>query len=163
MRFLAFFLPTAPSVFFHRSCDKTSAVCWLGGRTSQMCRNRCVKCPHFAEKPAGHGKHVEKILWHHKCPKIMWQNVRTSLKSRLDVANVLGKILWQNVHMSPNSWQDVTNGSKNFVTNRPNFASGKDGHDVTKHFGRVDVMSQVTNCPPWSGGGRKIPRRIVQV
>jgi hypothetical protein len=91
MRFLAFFLPTAPSVFFHRSCDKTSAVCWLGGRTSQMCRNRCDKCPHFAEKPAGHGKHVEKILWHHKCPKIMWQNVHTSLKSRLDVANVLGK------------------------------------------------------------------------
>ncbi len=37
--------------------------------------------------------------------------------------------------MSPNSWQDVTNGSKNVVTNRPNFASGKGGHDVTKHFG----------------------------
>jgi hypothetical protein len=36
--------------------------------------------------------------------------------------------------MSPNSWQDVTNGSKNFVTNRPNFASGKGGHDVTEHF-----------------------------
>jgi hypothetical protein len=37
--------------------------------------------------------------------------------------------------MSPNSWQDVTNGSKNFVANRPNFASGKGGHDVTEHFG----------------------------
>jgi hypothetical protein len=37
--------------------------------------------------------------------------------------------------MSPNIWQDVTNGSKNFVTNRPNFASGKGGHDVTEHFG----------------------------
>jgi hypothetical protein len=23
---------------------------------------RCDKCPHFAEKPAGHGKHVAKIL-----------------------------------------------------------------------------------------------------
>ncbi len=37
--------------------------------------------------------------------------------------------------MSPNSWQDITNGSKNVVTNRPNFASGKGGHDVTEHFG----------------------------
>jgi hypothetical protein len=36
--------------------------------------------------------------------------------------------------MSPNSWQDVTNGSTNFVTNRPNLASVKGGHDVTEHF-----------------------------
>ncbi len=36
--------------------------------------------------------------------------------------------------MSPNSRQEVTNGSQNVVTNRPKFASGKGGHDVTKHF-----------------------------
>ncbi len=36
--------------------------------------------------------------------------------------------------MSPNSWQEVKNGSQNVVTNRPNFASGKGGHDVTEHF-----------------------------
>jgi hypothetical protein len=71
---------TAPSVFFHRS-------------------------PHFAEKPAEHGKRVgknpvtkrpqfaEQVAGHHKCPKIMRQNVHTSLKSWLDVANLLGKIL----------------------------------------------------------------------
>ncbi len=36
--------------------------------------------------------------------------------------------------MSPNSWQDITNGSINFVTNRPNFASRKGGHYVTEHL-----------------------------
>ncbi len=37
--------------------------------------------------------------------------------------------------MSPNSRQEVTNGSQNVVTNCPNFASGKGGHDVTELFG----------------------------
>jgi hypothetical protein len=49
------------SRFFRRSCDKTSTVCWAGVK-------RC-----------------------HRCPKIRRQNVHTSLKSRLDIANVLGK------------------------------------------------------------------------
>jgi hypothetical protein len=49
-----------------------------------MCqKNPVTKRPQFAEQVAGH----------HKCPKIMRQNVHTSLKSRLDIANVLGKIL----------------------------------------------------------------------
>ncbi len=147
MRFLAFFLLTAPSVFFHRSCDKTSLVCWEGHRTSQMCRNRVLQMSTFRwkagwtwqtcwKKPVTtRPQFAEQVAGHHKCPKIMRQNVHTLLKSRLDIANVLGKILWQNIHMSPNSWQDVTNGSKNAVTNRPNFTSGKGGHDVTEHFG----------------------------
>ncbi len=50
--------------------------------------------------------------------------------------------------MSLNSWQDVTNGYKNFVTNRPNFASGKGGHDVTEHFG--EGGRYVTNDKPYT-------------
>jgi hypothetical protein len=42
-----------------------------------------TKHPQFAEQAAGH----------HKCPKIMPQNVHISLKSRLDIAKVLGKVL----------------------------------------------------------------------
>jgi hypothetical protein len=70
------------------------------------CPEICVKkCPHFAEKPDGHGKHggknpvtkrpqfAEQVAGHQKCPKIMRQNIHTSLKRRLDIANVLGKIL----------------------------------------------------------------------
>ncbi len=30
--------------------------------------------------------------------------------------------------------QDITNVSKNHVTNRPHFALGKGGHDVTEQF-----------------------------
>jgi hypothetical protein len=33
-----------------------------------------------------------------------------------------------------NSRQDTTNGSKNHVTNHPDFASGKGGHDAKEHF-----------------------------
>jgi hypothetical protein len=85
----------------------------------------------------------------------MRQNIHISQKSRLDIVNMLGKILWQNINMSPNSWQDVTNGSKNIVTNRLNFTSWK-GHMMSQSIlRRVDVMSQVTNCPPWSQGGQK--------
>jgi hypothetical protein len=43
-----------------KSCDKTSTVCWAGGRTSQMSKNHATKCPHFAEKLAGHCKRVGK-------------------------------------------------------------------------------------------------------
>ncbi len=78
-RFLAFFHLTVPSVFFHRSCDKTSTVCWAGGRTSQISRKRCDKCPHFGEKPARHGKRVEKILW---------QKVQSLLSRQQDITNV---------------------------------------------------------------------------
>ncbi len=126
-----------------------------------------TKRPQFAEQAAGHHKCAEIGVTNvhislksrldmgnvlkKSCDKTStgcWAGGRTSqmsknnamkhpplLKSRLDIANVLGKILWQNVHMSPNSWQYVTNRSKNVVTNRPTFASGKRGHDVTKHFG----------------------------
>jgi hypothetical protein len=63
-----------------------------------------TKCPHFAEKLAGHvnmsknpvtkcPQFVEQAAGHHKCSKIMRQNVHISLKSGLDIANVLGKIL----------------------------------------------------------------------
>ncbi len=103
-----------------------------------------TKRPQFAEQVAGH----------HKCPKIMRQNVHTFLKSRLDIANVLGKTLGQNPHLSPNCWQDITNGSKNVVTNRPNFASGKGGHDVTENFGEgeryVTSDNPSTLKPGWT-------------
>jgi hypothetical protein len=119
-----------------------STFSWKAGWTWQTCwKNPVTKRPQFAEQVAGH----------HKCPKIMRQNVHTSLKSRLDITNMLGKILWQNVHLSPNSWQDITNGSKNFVTNRPNFASGKGGHDVTEHFeegGRYVTSDKLSTLKP---------------
>jgi hypothetical protein len=41
----------------------------------------------FAEKPAGHRKPSQ--MW----PEIMRQNVHISLKSQLDIINVLEKIL----------------------------------------------------------------------
>jgi hypothetical protein len=46
-------------------------------------KNPVTKRPHFAEQAAGY----------HECPKIMEKNVHISLKSRLDIANVLEKFL----------------------------------------------------------------------
>jgi hypothetical protein len=48
-----------------------------------MSKNPVTKRPQFVEQAAGH----------HKCSKIMQQNVHISLKSQLDIANMLGKIL----------------------------------------------------------------------
>ncbi len=50
--------------------------------------------------------------------------------------------------MSPNSRQEVTNGSQNVVTNRPKFASGKGGHDVTEHS--EDDGCYVTSDKPFT-------------
>jgi hypothetical protein len=58
-------------------------------------------------------------------------------------------------HMLPNSWQDVTNGLTNFVTNHLNFASGRVDMMSQNILGRVDVMSQVTNCPLEAGVDEK--------
>ncbi len=64
----------------------------------------------------------------------MRQNVYISLKSWLYIANVLKKSCdkMSTVHFAKqpaghHKW------AKNHVTNCPNFASGKKGHDVTEH------------------------------
>ncbi len=56
-----------------KSCDKTSAFCWAGGRISWMSKNHGKKRPHFAEKPAGHRKRVGKIPVI-KCPHVAKQS-----------------------------------------------------------------------------------------
>jgi hypothetical protein len=64
--------------------------------------------------------------------------------------------MWQNVHISHiylNSQPDFTNISKNHVTKREHFASGKGGHDVTETFVGMNVMLHVTIRPPQSQGG----------
>jgi hypothetical protein len=90
--FYYIFLLTLPSVFLHRTCDKSSTF-------HNVARNHGAKCPHFTEKLAGHHKCVKKnpvtkhphfafhLLGHHKCPKIMKQNAHISLKSQLDITN----------------------------------------------------------------------------
>jgi hypothetical protein len=107
-------------------------------------------------------------------------NVHISLKSRLDMANVLGKILWQNVHSLLIRWQDITNVQKSCDkmstlrwkagwTSQTCWEKSCDKTSTCRWvdmmsqsiLGRVDIMSQVTNCPPWSRGGRKICGRIV--
>jgi hypothetical protein len=49
MRFLAFFVDPV---------TKRPQFAEQVGRTSQMSKNKVTKHPHFAEKPAGHRKHV---------------------------------------------------------------------------------------------------------
>ncbi len=77
------------------------------------------------------------------CPKIinfivnvsknMWRNVHISLNCRSDIT-MWPEIKWQNDHISLNSRLNISNVSKNPVSNRSYFASGKGGHDVTEHF-----------------------------
>jgi hypothetical protein len=108
-----------------KSCHKTSTFHITAGRSSKM------------------------------CPKVEWQNVRILLNagwtSQHDqkscnktptvhcftagwTSQVCPKTMWQNLHILLSSWSDITNLLKNHVTKRARLASGKIGHDVTRHF-----------------------------
>jgi hypothetical protein len=97
-----------------------------------------TKRPHFAEQEAGH----------HKCPKIMQQKIQISLKSQLDIANVLKNPVAKHPHVAKqpaghHKWvQKFCDKSSKF-----RFRKGwtKMSQSILR---RVDIMSHVTNRPP---------------
>jgi hypothetical protein len=95
-------------------------------------KNPVTKCPHFAEKSAGHHKCVHKILWQ-KTFTFCWAGGRTSQQGP--------KIMRQNVHISLKSQLDILNMLKYPVTKCSHFAEQPAGHHkwVQNH---VDMMLQ---------------------
>jgi hypothetical protein len=104
-----------------------------------------TKHPHFAQKPAGQHKCVKKnpVTKHPHFAeqaagsqmglKIMRQNVHISLKSWLDVTNVLKNPLTKHPHFAERPARHHKWVQKSY--DKPqNFSSRKGGNDVTEHF-----------------------------
>ncbi len=105
-----------------------------------------LKCPHFAEKPAGHGKRVRKNPETKNVHSLLsrWQDIKNVQKSCDKMSTLRWKEGWTFKRVRKNPVTKCPHVAKqlaghhkcvpNVVTNRPNFASGKGGHDVTEHF-----------------------------